>query len=55
MEMGVALRQGIPQRIWKQRDGHACSRCLADEDHVSEVSPQGMLVMMNSRGRDFSL
>ena len=27
----------IPQRIWKQRDGHACSRYLADEDQVSEV------------------
>jgi hypothetical protein len=27
----------IPQRIWKQRGGHARSRYLADEDQVSEV------------------
>jgi hypothetical protein len=27
----------MPQRIWKQRGGHACSRYLADEYHVSEV------------------
>jgi hypothetical protein len=27
----------IPQRIWKQRGGHACSRYLADEAQVSEV------------------
>ena len=27
----------IPQRIWKQRGGHTCSRYLADEDQVSEV------------------
>jgi hypothetical protein len=26
----------IPQRIWKQRGGHACSRYLADEDEGSE-------------------
>jgi hypothetical protein len=27
----------IPQWIWKQRGGHACSRYLTDEDQVSEV------------------
>ena len=27
----------IPQRIWKQRGGHACSRYLADGDQGSEV------------------
>ncbi len=27
----------IPQRIWKQRGGHTCSRYFADEDQVSEV------------------
>jgi len=27
----------IPQRIWKQRDGHTRSRYLADEDQVSAV------------------
>jgi hypothetical protein len=27
----------IPQRIWKQRGGHACSRYLAAEAQVSEV------------------
>jgi hypothetical protein len=25
----------IPQRIWKQRGGHTCSRYFADEDQVS--------------------
>jgi len=25
-----------PQRIWKQRGGHTCSRYLADEDHFRE-------------------
>ena len=27
----------IPQRIWKQRGGHTCSRYFAEEDQVSEV------------------
>jgi hypothetical protein len=27
----------IPQRIWKQRDGHTRSRYLADEDQASAV------------------
>ena len=27
----------IPQRIWKQRGGHACSRYFADGNQVSEV------------------
>jgi hypothetical protein len=26
-----------PQRIWKQRGGHTCSRYFADEEQVSEV------------------
>jgi hypothetical protein len=27
----------IPQRVWKQRSGHACSRYFADRNRVSEV------------------
>jgi hypothetical protein len=26
----------MPQRIWKQRGGHTCSRYFADEDHFRE-------------------
>lgn len=33
----------IPQRIWKQRGGHACSRYLADGDQGSEVLLHALL------------
>jgi hypothetical protein len=48
------LRSSGPPRPaqQQQRDGHACSRCLADEDHVSEVLYALLLSVANSVRRE---